>query len=109
MLDFVFPELTKQNCDGIEDYDDRYTPIANRIQMFPLKDKKTREYCIGFKFGKSEIENSIEYIYIPSENLLRRRNPIADKDKYWICSERFNETLHRIEQLENNLEVKKNK
>lgn len=103
MLAIVFSELTEKNCCDMEDYNIKYSPIENRIQMFPLKDKKTGEYSIGFRFGKKSEENAPEYIYIPSENILRLRDPIEDKNKYWICSRRFNNSLHDVKIMEEKL------
>ena len=103
LLSIAFSELTERNCNNIEDYNTNSSPLENRIQTFPLKDKKTGEYCIAFRFGKKVEENAPEYIYIPSENLLRLRNPIVDKTKYWICSRRFNNSLQGVENMEEKL------
>ena len=99
MLRKMFNELSENNCEGIEDYDKSYSPIENRIRPFPLKDKETGEYCIGFRFASRDDESEIGYIYIPSLNLLRRRNPLIDQTKYWIVSERFNEHLSQMEEF----------
>lgn len=103
LLSIVFSELTERNCNDIEDYNANYSPLENRIQTFPLKDKETGEFCIAFRFGKKIEENAPEYIYIPSQNLLRLRNPIVDKTKYWICSRRFNNLLQDVENMEEKL------
>ncbi len=103
ILNIIFSGLTEQNCRDIEDYDSKYSPLENRIQMFPLKDKISGEYSIGFRFGKKSEENAPEFIYIPSENLLKIRDPIEDRDKYWICSKRFNDALNDVEGMEEKL------
>ena len=103
ILSIIFSELTEKNCSDMEDYNIKYSPIENRIQIFPLKDKKTGEYSIGFRFGKKMEEDAPEYIYIPSENILKLRNPVEDKNKYWICSRRFNNTLQNVEIMEERL------
>lgn len=103
MLATIFSELTEKNCCDIEDYDKKYSPVENRIQIFPLKDKNTGEYSIAFRFGKKNEENAPEFVYIPSENLLRLRNPIEDKNRYWICSRRFNDLLQGAENMEEKL------
>lgn len=51
MLGKIFSELSEDNCKDIEDYSFRYTPVENRIKTYPLRDKDTFEYCIGFQFG----------------------------------------------------------
>ena len=103
VLSIIFSGLTEKNCADIEDYDWKFTPLENRIQMFPLRDKISGEYSVGFRFGKKSEENAPEFIYIPSENLLKIRDPIEDKDKYWICSRRFNDTLKNAEDMEEKL------
>ena len=96
----IFSELTEQNCMDRDDYNRKYTPVENRVQTFPLKDKETGEYCIGFGFGGKDEENTVNYIYVPSENELRKRDPILDLEKYWIVSERFNKKLQKLEDIE---------
>lgn len=103
LLRKMFPEITIGNSECIEDYNYSYSPVDNRIQTFPLKNKKNGEYCIGFRFGVKENENTVQYIYIPSENLLRRRNPIEDKKLYWIVSQRFNNQIQTMENIEENV------
>ena len=112
MLKKIFSELTEKNCQDIESYNNNYSPVENRIITYPLKDRKTKEYCIAFAFGAKAEENTVRYIYIPSENLLRRRDPIQDQKRYWIVSERFNKKLQKIENIEDNsneLSTKKRK
>ncbi len=108
MLKKIFSELSENNCKDMEDYDFHYSPVENRIQTYPLKDKQTGEYCIGFRFGAKAVENTVQYIYIPSSNTLRTRKPIVDLKKYWIVSQRFNKQLHIIENIEDlDMEYKK--
>lgn len=106
MLSIIFSELTEKNCFDMEDYNTKYSPVENRIQPFPLKDKQTGEYVIGFRFGTKKEENSPEYIYIPSENVLKARDPIDDRNRYWICSKRFNDLLKEVENMEEELVCK---
>ncbi len=65
MLGKIFSELSEDNCKDIEDYSFRYTPVENRIKTYPLRDKDTFEYCIGFQFGCKPFETTNQYIYIP--------------------------------------------
>ena len=96
----IFSELSEQNCIDIDEYDKKYTPVENRIQTFPLKNRETGEYCIGFDFGGKDEENTVNYIFIPSKNLLRKRDPIKDLENYWIVSQRFNKELQALEDIE---------
>ena len=103
MLALIFAELTEKNCKDIEDYNISYSPVENRIKAYPLKDKQTGNYAIGFRFGTKKEENAPILIYIPSENVLKARDPIDDRDKYWICSKRFNSSLQKVEDMEEKL------
>ena len=105
MLAMMFSDLTHKNSNLCHSYTDEkiksslYSAVDNRINTYPLKDKETGEYCIGFTFLPADDEGIVEYIYIPSENELRRRNPIEDMNKYWIASVRFNDKLQsKVEQ-----------
>lgn len=108
MLKILFPELSEKNCKQMEGYETKYSPVENRIQTYPLKNKKTKEYCIGFSFKGIDEENEVQFIYIPSENLLRESDPLQDRRTYQIVSRRFNDRLSEIEDINKpNIYVKK--
>ena len=105
ILAMIYPDLCHENSNLCHSYTDKkvksslYSADANRINTYPLKDKETGEYCIGFTFSPAEDEGIVEFIYIPSKNELRRRNPIEDMKNYWIASVRFNDKLQsKVEQ-----------
>lgn len=102
LLDSMFSELSVRNCEEIEDYNYTYSPAENRIQTYPIIDRETKEYCIGFYFGKKDIEGEIYFIYIPSLNKLERRNPTEDYKRYYSVSSRF-ENYIKIEEIESSL------
>lgn len=105
ILAMIYPDLTHENSCLCQSYTDKkvkaslYSAVDNRINSYPLKDKSTGEYCIGFTFSPAPNEGIVEFIYVPSTNELRRRNPITDMSKYWIASVRFNDKLQsKVEQ-----------
>lgn len=106
LLTEMFPELTLANSVDIEDYNYLYSPVDNRIQAYPIINRETKEYCIGFYFGKKAEEGEIYYIYTPSTNKLERRNPVDDYQKYYSVSRRF-ESHNKIEKIEHDLAEKK--
>lgn len=98
LLKKMFPELNEQNSREMENYDTNYSAVENRIRTYPLKNKITGEYCIAFKFGRSVDEDDMdEFVYIPSENLLRKRDAIKDHNLYWVVSQTFNNQINKIE------------
>lgn len=117
VLNALFADLTHENCSRSSEYTRTrgskeldvyaYTPAENRINTYPLKDKETGEYCVGFTFPAADDEGIVEFVYVPHCNELRRRNPILDRKKYWIASVRFNEKLRRIEDIDSMLEDNK--
>ena len=110
VLAAMFSDLTHENCNRCSTYTRNkigneldayaYSPVENRINTYPLKDKDTGEYCVGFTFPAADCEGIVEFIYIPHCNELRRRNPIEDRKKYWIASVRFNEKLRKLEEID---------
>ena len=136
ILEMLYPDLSHENCtlpdEKLENSDDNekkndkgqkdksnlYSAVENRINTYPLKDKESGEYCIGFTFfsAANSNEGTISFIYIPSKNELRRRNPIEDMKRYWIASYRFNDKLqNKVEQAgmldtkKENIEEEENK
>lgn len=110
VLASLFSDLTHDNCCRCSEYTRprvgneldpfAYSPVENRINTYPLKDKDTGEYCVGFTFPAADDEGIVEFIYVPHCNELRRRNPIEDRKKYWIASVRFNEKLRKLEDID---------
>ena len=97
LLKYIFNELTYDNCHESYEYQDDYSPVENRIQTFPLKDRKTGEYCVGFNVtGCKEIEEEY-YIYIPSINIFRKFNVLEEDPKYQVISNRFIRKINNLE------------
>lgn len=102
LLRLIFAELKHHNSSGIENYDEQYSPVDNRIQIFPLKNRDTGEYCIGFNVIRSNIVDGDEdqyYIYIPSSNCFKTLDLFAEATTtYQIVSSRFNKKLEELEE-----------
>ena len=81
-LKLLFSELTEKNCSLVSQYDKIYSPVENRIRVYPLRNRQTNEYAIGFRFWANPndaLEEEKTMIYIPSLNTLRDYNPIKDR------------------------------
>ena len=102
LLRNVFMELRPDHCFA-DTYNDSYSPIENRIRVFPMKDRQTGEYAIGFRFYANEDEDEVSLIYIPSKNRLREMDVLQDNNKYLIVSN----SLSKIDNLENIEDKKK--
>ena len=101
----IFSEVKEANCYQCEIYSNKYSPIENRIRIFPLKDKETGEYIIGFRFWAMnpnyQNEEEINMIYIPSENLLREYS-LNDRSRYLIVSSSLSQNIEKKEDIEEN-------
>ena len=58
ILEILFPEITYDNSCRIEDYNGKYTPVANRIHIYPIKRRDNGEYAVVFNIlGESRYDD----------------------------------------------------
>ena len=58
IIEYFFPEITKANSNNFIDYNEKYSPVANRIHIYPIKSKSTGEYSIVFNIiGESRYDD----------------------------------------------------
>mgnify|MGYP007069872176 CR=1 FL=1 len=58
ILEYLFPEITIDNSSRIGDYDDKFSPVANRIHIYPIKNRDNGEYAIVFNIiGESRYDD----------------------------------------------------
>ena len=110
LLKKIFSDLNENNCKQCENYTNKYSPVENRIRIFPLKNKETGEYVIGFRFWAMNPnypnEEEMNMIYIPSENLLREYS-LNDRSKYLIVSSSIQNKVEKIEDIEDKQSIRK--
>lgn len=71
ILPKVFRDLSKKNCQlSIKQYDEKVSPILNRIYIAALKNKETGEYSTAYNIMSDE--ESVYYEYNLKENVLKR-------------------------------------
>lgn len=102
-LSKMFPELNYENCSMIDKYDNKYSPTENRIRVFPMKNRDTKEYVIGIRFWAKNPnieEEEINLIYEPSNNLLREYT-LDDQATYMMVSRGISDKLAEIENIDN--------
>ena len=100
ILKNMFPELNPVNCSKFAKYNPKYSPVENRIRVYPLKDRKTGEYIIGFRFwALDDTEEEMNLLYIPSQNLLREYT-LGDNSRYLIISSSVSKYIDAIEDIE---------
>lgn len=92
----LFCELKPENCLQNK-YNPAYSPIENRIRVYPLKNRKTGEYAIGFRFWAAPNEDEISLIYFPYINQLREMDALVDNKDYLTVSLSVENALDVIE------------
>lgn len=107
VISSMFSTLSRKNCLISEDkYDEKYSPIFNRLHIYPLKNIKSDDYSIVFRiFGKKEIEDDVFFLYNLKDNLFKRLRPseiaLLTVDNI-IVSNTFKSLLSNIENIESN-------
>ncbi|MBQ8659381.1 MAG: hypothetical protein IJ475_00890 [Bacilli bacterium] len=104
----MFPEINSLNCSNMCNYDERYSAILNRIQIYPIKNKKDGTYSIVFNvIGNLEDETDYYYFYNPKTNEFSIPNVFDLPYDYIIVSSRFKSLLDGVEDVEDFSGLKK--
>ena len=96
----MFSEITKNNSSKLNGYNENYNAIFNRIQMYTVKNKETKEYSIVFNIPSNNNENDYYFFYNPGRNLFRTFNFLDFCNDYIIVSNRLKNKMS-IMDLEN--------
>lgn len=105
LISDIFQELNYNNC-YFEKYDKQYSPVLNRIQYYPLKSREDGSYFILFNIIGKEKDSEYFFLYDLKKNELTPvdiLNIVSARSKFMIISERLNNKLSSLE----NVEVKK--
>ena len=96
----MFSEITKNNSSQLNGYNENYNAIFNRIQMYTVRNKETKEYSIVFNIPSNNNENDYYFFYNPGRNLFRTFNFLDFCNDYIIVSNRLKNKMS-IMDLEN--------
>lgn len=88
-LTSMFPELNYNNCKDMNGYNDLYSPVANRIQIYPIKNKTTGDYHIVFNIVGNQYDDDYYFLYDPKANRLSLTDVLDTYNDYYIVSERL--------------------
>ena len=105
IIDRMFPELNSQNGIIDEYYNENYSIVQNRIQIYSVKHKETGEYNLVFHIVGDDTFNDTYYFYETKTNRFSIANILRINRDYIIVSDRLRT---RIEEMED-IEEKKNK
>jgi hypothetical protein len=105
IIDRMFPELNSQNGIIDEFYNENYSIVQNRIQIYSVKHKNTGEYNLVFHIVGDDTFSDTYYFYETKTNKFGIANILRINRDYIIVSDRLRT---RIEEMED-IEEKKNK
>lgn len=81
-------------------YDENYSPVFNRINLYSIKNKKSGEYSIVFHILDDETFADIYYFYDPKENEFKLADIIDIYSNFIIVSNRFKSNIEEMENIE---------
>ena len=100
IIDRMFPELTKNNAGLDENYNENYSVVQNRIQIYSVKDKKEGNYALVFHIVGDETYSDTYYFYEPKANTFEIANILKIYSEYIIVSDRLKTRIEEMEDIE---------
>ncbi len=101
VLEILFPEINYENSFNYDNYNDSYSAVMNRIQIYPVKSIENDNYCIIFSIlGKKE-DDDYYFFYDLKENTFRVMDVLEVLDNYVVISDRMKDkfNINNIESL----------
>ncbi len=100
ILPIIFPEISVENSKMVDFYDERYSPVLNRIQLYPVKSKITGDYSIIFSVIGDDLDEDFYFFYDLKANTFAVCNILDIHNDYIFVSNRMRCKLS-VEELEN--------
>lgn len=100
VLAIMFPEISVENSSMVDGYDERFSPVLNRIQIYPVKSKATGDYSIVFSVIGDDMDDDFYFFYDLKTNNFNYCNILDINNDYIFVSNRMKNKLS-IEDLEN--------
>ncbi len=100
ILNLMFPELTVENSSNIKNYNSDYSPIMNRINLYPLKSKTDGSYSLIFNIIGDDGKGDYDFLYDLKNNTFQVADVLSIIDSYIIVSKRMKDKLS-IKDIEN--------
>ena len=99
ILDRMFPELTSGNAIMEDFYNENYSLVQNRIQVYSLKHKVSGEYAVVFHVLGDETMSDSYFFYDLKKNKFKIANILKINKEYTIVSDRFKSRIEEMEQI----------
>lgn len=99
VIEKMFKELSKNNF-SLENYDDSYSAVFNRIQIYSVISKASGEYRIIFNIPDDGTYTDVHYLYDPKRNIFEVVSILNIYEEYIIVSERFRKKIAKLEDVD---------
>ncbi len=106
VIDKMFPELTRVNSGMDETFNNNYSVVQNRIQIYSVKNIEDGNYSLVFHILGDSTYDDTYYFYNPKLNTFEVANILEIYENYIIVSDRFKTRIEEMEDIETE---KKNK
>lgn len=106
IIDKFFPEFNRNNAVLEEWFNESYSIVQNRIQVYSVKHRETGDYSIVFHIVGDKSTGDTYYLFNPKINRFGSVNILNINSEYIIVSDRFKTRIEELEEIE---EEKKNK
>ena len=105
IVEMMFPEITKNNSLLLKEYNNNYSAVLNRIQMYPIKNRNDGYYSILFNILGDDNNSDYYFLYNAKKNTFYMSNALNVYSDYIIISNRMkdrmdNNKMVSIEDLE---------
>ncbi len=94
VLEIIFPEITYDNSCEMEDYSDKYSPVSNRIHIYPIKRKDNGEYAVVFNIIGESSNEDYYFLYDLKTNTFGVCDIFDISTNYIIISERMKDRMN---------------
>lgn len=111
LLNIMFPEVTFSNSCQIENYDDNYNAVSNRIQIYQLKSKKDGEYSVLFNIIGGNQKGDYYFFYDLKKNTFEVADILDIYNNYIIVSSRMKNrvSVEDIEKIDDPVSIEETK
>lgn len=99
VLEILFPEINYKNSNEMDEYNETYSPVMNRIHMYPVKSRETGDYAIVFNILGNNSNGDYYFFYNPRDNTFKVANALEIYSDYIVISERMKDRFS-IENME---------
>ena len=109
ILLLMFPEVNKNNSYMLNGYDDNYSAILNRIQLYPIKNKQDGYYSILFNILGDIKSSDYYFLYNAKNNTFFVPNALDMYNDYIIVSNRMKNrvSIDDLEKIDEPINSKK--